>query len=381
MFYPIFVDYLALNQNVYRPDCIRGNLARDGPVLQGPQAYLTTLTREIAIMIDHTLSFSQNRHPDYAVNVDYEKFFQAFTIRPRTQHEGGDGEQSPPMGESDGIDVHQGYGGIMDDDDEDFDVYGLVVDDKDRDEEDTESNNSNMDDGKLDGGELYDSRTGDKGLDNSGTGDGGPGNSELKYSRMGINELSDYRMGDGEASDFQMDNGELGNSGIGDGADVCTTGNADGLGMDWIRPRLITSITYKGSFPAALNPLPWRNAPKPDGSNAEFNENLTYCRNYLHGFAMHTPYYLLNLKSKDIRPQDARGVTVAGVGKGAAMGKNTNGGKKQKRKASEVAKGLVSSKWLSLQFSLMLHLVSRSGFGASSNKGTSGITKEKNSVW
>ena len=48
---------------------------------------------------------------------------------------------------------------------------------------------------------------------------------------------------------------------------------------------------------------------------------------------MHTPYYLLNLKSKDIRSQDTRGVTVT------AMEKGTGGGKKQKRKATEITKG------------------------------------------
>ena len=177
MFCPIFVYYLALNQNIHRPDCIRGNLARDGPVLQGPQAYLTTLTREIALMIDHTLSFSQNRHPDYAVHVDYEKIFQAFTIKPRMQYEGGSRDQSLPshIAESDEVDIHQAYGGIEEDGDEDFDVYVFGASDKDHgNEAGTESsgyhlgnnftsnnkpNNSGIGSSELDDGELYDCRT------------------------------------------------------------------------------------------------------------------------------------------------------------------------------------------------------------------------------
>lgn len=304
-------------------------------MLQGSQAYLTTLTREIALMIDHTLSFSQNRHPDYAVHVDYEKFFQAFTIQPRPQHEGGDGDQSPHghMAERNGVGIHKEYGGIMEDGNEDFDVLGAG-------DKDSESNNSRMGDGRLGDGEFYTSRTGDNELDNYETGEG---NSELKNSRMGDNEPSDFQMDDAEPGDSQMDDAELGNSRMGnseasdyrmgDETNVHTTGNTVDFGMNSIRPRVGNSNTHEGSSPAALSPLPWRNAPKPDGSNTEFNERLDRCRTYLHRFAMHTPYYLLNLKSKSIQSQDVRGIASTAIEKDAGCGK------KQKPKVTETTKG------------------------------------------
>ena len=264
MFSLIFVDYLTLNQNIYRPDCIRGNLARDGPVLQGPQAYLTTLTREIALMIDHTLSFSQNRHPDYAVHVDYEKFFQAFTIKLRTQHEGGDGDQSLPshMAESVEVDVDEGYGGIGEDVDEDFDVYALGAGDRNCDDEvGTESNsyhidndfasnnnpnNSRAGDGKLDDGGFYNFRTGDNGLDNSETGDdelhdSEVGDSKLDDSRMGVDGLNDYKMVDDELSDFRMGDGELDDDRMDDETSVYATSSVVTSGMNCIRPEVDNS--------------------------------------------------------------------------------------------------------------------------------------------
>jgi hypothetical protein len=48
--------------------------------------------------------------------------------------------------------------------------------------------------------------------------------------------------------------------------------------------------------PDVIRPLPWRNAPKPDGSTTEFKERLEQCREFMHCFAMHTPYYFLEWK-------------------------------------------------------------------------------------
>lgn len=149
----------------YRPDCNRANLARDGPILQGPQAYLTTIARELALLIDHTLSFPRTQHEDYNVHVDYDMIFGALSLTPKEDH------MSLITGSSDG-----------------------------------------------------------NGGDN-GTDDGNGGGT----------------------SDYDDDCGAQ----------------------------------------KVIQPLPWKNAPKPDGSTTEFQERLERCSKYMHHFATHTPYHFL----------------------------------------------------------------------------------------
>jgi hypothetical protein len=50
---------------------------------------------------------------------------------------------------------------------------------------------------------------------------------------------------------------------------------------------------HNDKAPVVIQALPWTNAPKPDGCTAEFKEWLEECREYMHNFAMHTPYYFL----------------------------------------------------------------------------------------
>jgi len=180
------------------------------------------------------------------------------------------------------------------------------------------------------------------------------GGSKLGDSRMETDELDDYTMGDPGLVDFRMGDGELDDYGMGDeelgshrvehsdpnnhwarGDEtiVHATGSAVGSGMNCIRLKVNNSNANNYHSLAALNPLPWKNAPKSDGSIAEFNKRLNHCREYLHKFAMHTPYYFLNLKAKDIRPQNARGATFTPVQK------EVGGRKKRKRKFAEITRG------------------------------------------
>ena len=202
-------------------------------------------------------------------------------------------------------------------------------------------------------------RTGKNKLNNARAGGSKLGNSrmetdELDDYTMGDQELVDFRMGDGDLNDNRTGNGELDDYGMGDEelgshrvehsdpnnhwargneTNVHATGSVVDSGMNCIRPQVNNFNTNKCCSLDALNPLPWKNAPKPDGSIAEFNKRLNHCREYLHKFAMHTPYYFLNLKAKDIRPQNARGASVT------PMEKGVGGGKKQKRKFAKITRG------------------------------------------
>ena len=73
-------------------------------------------------------------------------------------------------------------------------------------------------------------------------------------------------------------------------------GDLPGYIQDVDYNQIIAAIKLKhrdGEPTRVIQPIPWQNAPKPDGSTAEFNTKLERCREYLHHFAMHTPEYLL----------------------------------------------------------------------------------------
>jgi len=77
-------------------------------------------------------------------------------------------------------------------------------------------------------------------------------------------------------------NTDDGDNGTGGGDDG--TGDRDGTGgnkdNNWAQ--------------VAVRPLPWKNAPKPDGSTIEFQERLGVCHEFMYHFAMHTPHYFLS---------------------------------------------------------------------------------------
>ena len=84
---------LRLTRCQHRPDCMRANLARDGPSLQGPQALLTTFSREAGLLIDHSFAILGRQYPDYDFNIDYGTLFNSFSMtRKATTGEGRDGE-------------------------------------------------------------------------------------------------------------------------------------------------------------------------------------------------------------------------------------------------------------------------------------------------
>ena len=53
-----------------------------------------------------------------------------------------------------------------------------------------------------------------------------------------------------------------------------------------------------GNTTDVIEPTPWPDAPKPDGSTVEFEAKLKSCQEYLHNFAMHTPEYFLTFNKQ-----------------------------------------------------------------------------------
>jgi hypothetical protein len=172
-----------------RPDCNRANLARDGPILQGPQAFLTSISRELGLFIDHCLSFPRDKYSGYDLRVDFDQIRKAITFVPK-------GNQS----------------------------------------------------------------TADPGRDDDGDNTGG-----------------------------------------------------------------------------VIQPLPWRNAPKSDGSTIEFNERLKRCQESMHRFAMHTPFYYLAFEKRaSNKSAKGKATRVRRSGGGPKAVSKDAGKKKMKRKAQDV---------------------------------------------
>ena len=79
--------------STFRPDCNRANLARDGPILQGPKAFLTSISREFSLFVDHCLYFSRDKYPDYELCVDHDQIRKAITFRYKGDQSGGGPER------------------------------------------------------------------------------------------------------------------------------------------------------------------------------------------------------------------------------------------------------------------------------------------------
>ena len=72
---------------------MKANLARDGPSMQGPQALLTTFSREAGLLIDHSFAILSSQYPDHDLNIDYGTLLGSILITRRaTNGEGHDGE-------------------------------------------------------------------------------------------------------------------------------------------------------------------------------------------------------------------------------------------------------------------------------------------------
>ena len=83
--------HLRLTYCQHRPDCMKANLARDGPSLQGPQAHLTTFSRETALLVDHAFATLSNQYPDHELNIDYKTLLSSISMTRRaTNGEGHD---------------------------------------------------------------------------------------------------------------------------------------------------------------------------------------------------------------------------------------------------------------------------------------------------
>lgn len=80
-----------------RPDCNKANLARDGLSVQGPQALLTSYSRETALVVDHLYAMLRPQFPEYDINVDYNAISNAISMTPRVTNEEDDGGESPAI--------------------------------------------------------------------------------------------------------------------------------------------------------------------------------------------------------------------------------------------------------------------------------------------
>jgi hypothetical protein len=77
----------------YRPNSERANLARDGPSVQGPLALITTISREVALMVDQVFAVFRSQYPDHNVRVDYNAIFEAISMSKKAvDGESGGGE-------------------------------------------------------------------------------------------------------------------------------------------------------------------------------------------------------------------------------------------------------------------------------------------------
>lgn len=87
-----------------------------------------------------------------------------------------------------------------------------------------------------------------------------------------------------------------------------------------------------------VQPLPWKNAPKADGSTAEFKQQLEEYQKFMHRFSMHTPHYFLAYDSRAQVSESAtapaqKQVTAKVVRRTVDAGE---GRRQRKRKAPEV---------------------------------------------
>ena len=57
------------------------------------QAFITALSRECCLVIDHTVSFARIEQEDYEITVDYNKILEAWSVIPRRKD--GEVEQMP----------------------------------------------------------------------------------------------------------------------------------------------------------------------------------------------------------------------------------------------------------------------------------------------
>jgi hypothetical protein len=85
--------------------------------------------------------------------------------------------------------------------------------------------------------------------------------------------------------------------------------------------------------PVVIQPLPWENAPKADGSTTEFEERLEECHEFMHHFAMHTPHFFLGHVAKSAKAQALESATSRAqrsVTTQVQGGATTNAAKKRK---------------------------------------------------
>lgn len=78
-----------------------------------------------------------------------------------------------------------------------------------------------------------------------------------------------------------------------------------GYVLDVNYAQLISAIKLErrnGDTVDIIQPTPWLNAPKPDGSTVEFKSKVKRCQDYLHRFAMHTPEYFLTFSKQRPHP-------------------------------------------------------------------------------
>jgi hypothetical protein len=73
--------YLTLNKSIHRPVSNQANLVCDGPILQGPQAHLTSITREVALVTSHLLRAYVGDLPGYIQDVDYNQIIAAIKLK------------------------------------------------------------------------------------------------------------------------------------------------------------------------------------------------------------------------------------------------------------------------------------------------------------
>jgi hypothetical protein len=132
-------------------------------------------------------------------------------------------------------------------------------------------------------------------------------------------------------------------------------------------------------------PLLWRNAPKSDGSTVEFNERLERCREFMHRFAMHTPFYYLAFE-KHASDKGGKGkATRVQRSEGGVKAVNMNAGRKQrKRKVQDVEdedQGLFQA-YITVQTGTNFNSIARwREPGCSNWERRSSAPKEKDTVW
>lgn len=71
-----------------RLDCTSANLARDGPSIQGPQALISTVLREVGLILNHVLAELRAQYPDYTIEVDFNRLFEAVSMVEANREDG-----------------------------------------------------------------------------------------------------------------------------------------------------------------------------------------------------------------------------------------------------------------------------------------------------